>query len=124
MKQLIIFSSLILFYAPAFAAEWNCRNHDMEITCDSTKCSSSDGFTPFSININDKGKLDICAYAGCWSGRGAVLARGSHVLISAQNMKWSGKPATKASFIVALDKADRVGILKGEGFAMPFTCPK
>ncbi len=123
MKPLL-FSIVMLISSQAFPAAWECRNHDIEITCDSKKCTSSDSFTPFSISIKESGELGICAYAGCWSGQNAQLVNGQHLLISAQNMKWSGTTPNKANFIVVLDKSDRVGMIKGEGFAMPFTCQK
>ena len=104
------------------SSPWNCRNKDLEITCSSNKCEASDSFTPVSININKNGALSICAYSGCWEGKGKVMTSGKHILVSGRKLKWSGTTPNNADFIVALDASDKVGFIKGEGFAMPINC--
>jgi len=44
------------------------------------------------------------------------------MLLSGRNLKWTGTNHNNADFIVAVDTGDKVGFVKGEGFAMPITC--
>lgn len=120
--RLLISVILTLISTHSFSASWNCRNHDLEIRCSSNKCETSDGFTPFDISINTGGSLSICAYSGCWAGKGKVLKTGKYILMSSAKLKWTGDNSSTADFIVAVDTSDKVGFVKGEGFAMPTTC--
>lgn len=109
----------------AHAADWNCRNTDMEIRCDSGRCQASPegGFTPFDVTIGDEGRrLSVCAYSGCWEGKARRLASGRHVLVSGRDLAWNGTTPGKADFIVGLDMEDGLGFVQGEGFAMPMSC--
>jgi hypothetical protein len=119
---LVIGISLALLSTEALSSTWVCRNNDMEIQCSSNKCEASDGFTPFDINVSTNGALSICAYSGCWEGKGKMLKSGKHILVSGTKLKWTGTPPGNADFIVAVDAGDKVGFIKGEGFAMPTTC--
>ncbi|QLQ33727.1 MAG: hypothetical protein HZT40_21325 [Candidatus Thiothrix singaporensis] len=123
--RLSIAFGLALLSTQAFAATWNCRNNDMEIHCDANKCEISDGFTPFDISLNTaNGALSICAYSGCWEGQGKVMKAGQHILASGTKLKWTGSNPNSADFIVAVDTNDKVGFIKGAGFAMPTRCTK
>lgn len=119
--QLLI-AVLALLSAPAFSSSWHCRNNDLEIRCGSGKCETADSFTPFDIRINTSGPLSICAYSGCWVGIGRVVTSGKHILVSGTRLKWTGTDPSTAAFIVAVDVEDKVGFVKGEGFAMPTSC--
>lgn len=105
----------------AMATDWNCRNQDMEISCHSNKCEVSDGFTPMDIHFNDKGKISICAYTGCWEGVGRVLKSDNYRIITGHNLKFSTS-SSRADFLIAIDIDDAVSVLKGAGFAMPLIC--
>ncbi len=122
IMRLLISIILALLSTHAFSSSWNCRNKDMEIRCSSSKCEASDGFTPFDIGIHANGSLAICAYSGCWEGNGKVMKSGKYILISGTNLKWTGTNSGNADFIVAVDTSDKVGFVKGEGFAMPTIC--
>lgn len=122
MRRFIAVNLVLLTTTQSFATTWNCRNSDMEIHCNSDKCEVSDGFTPFDITINTNGTLSICAYSGCWEGQGKVLEAGEHILVSGTNLKWTGTNPNNADFIVAVDTSDKVGFVKGAGFAMPTRC--
>jgi len=120
--RLLISIILASFSTHALSSRWNCRNNDLEIRCSSSKCETSDGFTPFHISINDNGALSICAYSGCWEGKGKVVKSGKHIFLSGTKLKWTGTNSSNADFIVAVDTSDKVGFVKGEGVAMPITC--
>lgn len=104
------------------SAEWNCRNQDMEISCSQQKCEASEAFTPMEVSVSDFGFIAVCAYSGCWEGKGKVLKSGSHIIISANKLKWSGASPNQANFIFGLDKTDNVAVIKGSNFAMPLIC--
>jgi hypothetical protein len=108
----------------ALSAGWSCRNLDMEITCHSKKCAISEGFTALSIIVSGRGVMNICAYSDCWIGHGKVFTSGQHILVSGHNLKWTGGAADDTDFIIAIDSSDKVGFIKGIGFAMPTICEK
>lgn len=116
----------LLLPALALASDWHCRNRDMEIQCGSGRCKASpaDEFTPFDIRIKTDGSMDICAYSGCWIGKGKMVRSGKHIMVSGHKLNWTGTNPGSADFIVAIDQSDNVGFIKGEGFAMPIICSK
>jgi hypothetical protein len=120
--RLVIGIMLALLSTEVFSSEWNCHNKDLEIHCDANKCEASDGFTPFDISVSTNGLMSICAYSGCWEGKGKVLKSGGHILVSGNKLKWTGNTPSSANFMVALDTMDKIGFIKGEGFAMPIIC--
>lgn len=112
----------VLLPSLAGAAEWRCRNSDMEITCISGKCSPSDGFTPMDVTFSDKGAMSICAYSGCWEGKGKLLTSGDHLLLSGHKLQWTGTIPETGDFLIALDKSSGIATINGCGFAMPLAC--
>jgi hypothetical protein len=106
----------------ALSTEWNCRNQDMEISCRQEKCEASETFTPVDVSVSDLGFMTVCAYSGCWEGKGKVLKSGAHVLVSGNQLKWSGSFSNPANFIIGLDKSDNVAVIKGANLAMPLIC--
>ena len=115
---------VILFLMPAFASatDWDCRNNDMEITCTTDKCAATGGFTPMDISVSDSGSMTICAYSGCWEGKGKVLKSGNHLLLSGHKLDWSGTTPGSGDFMIALDKSTGIAVINGKGFAMPLIC--
>lgn len=124
MMKLAIRTLLVLLPVVACATEWRCRNNDMEITCTSEKCltSTSDGFTPMDVSFNDRGSMNICAYSGCWEGKGKVLKSENHIFLSGHKLSWSGTTHGSGDFMIALDKGNGIAVINGEGFAMPLIC--
>jgi hypothetical protein len=122
--RMVLAVVLVLLPTIALPSEWNCRNEDTEIRCDSGKCEVIQEFTPLSINMDTEGAMTICAYSGCWKGAGKVFQDSDHVILSGHKLKWSGTNPGSADFIVAIDSRDNIGFLKGEGFAIPIVCKK
>lgn len=112
----------LLTPALALCAEWHCRNQDMEVSCSQKKCEAAEAFTPVDVTVSDLGLMSVCAYSGCWNGKGKVLKSGSHLIISANKLKWSGISPNQANFIFGMDKTDNVAVIKGSNFAMPLLC--
>ena len=107
----------------AIARAWQCTN-DIEVSCAAQKCTASESFTPTSISLQETGRMEICAYSGCWRGRGTVTKSKGAVYFSAPKLKWSGVEKGEARAIVALDTLDRLALVKVAGFAMPVHCKK
>ena len=116
--------ALVLLTAslPSFSKDWNCRNKDLQVQCDPTGCEATKDFTPVSVSVSQKGRIEICAYSGCWEGSGKVTRTRHHTLVSTTTLRWKGVSANPADFIIAIDARDRVGFIKGGGFAMPLQC--
>lgn len=128
MKRMMFAMCLACLSWQAFGATWQCRNDDLEVRCDDAHCSAqTDGFTPVSLSLDTaRGTLEVCAYSGCWSGRARMLRDGPQWLASGRSLAWSGAQSDKADMrtdlLFALDGRDRIGVLKGAGFAMPLRC--
>jgi hypothetical protein len=125
MLKTMLVGCFLLLPCVAQAGGWNCRNEDFEIRCMEGKCTAEPegGFTPFQVSVGAGGaSLSICAYSGCWEGNARPLKSGHHLLVSGRHLKWSGTVPSPADFMVAIDLADKIGFVKGEGFAMPMTC--
>lgn len=128
MLRVMVLGSVCMLSAQAAAAEWHCRNKDMEIRCGANQCKGTGHFAPLDIFADSHGRMSICAYSGCWEGAGQVYAAGSHLLFSAHRLKWTGSSGsgdeTGKDFILGIDAGDGVAVLKGAGYAMPLQCEK
>lgn len=122
MRKAGFIAVLLLMATPAFAKGWTCRNNDLEVTCTSEKCATPEGHTPISVNVKDDGFMNICAYSGCWEGKGKIFKSGNHVLISGQKLSWSGTAHGRGDFMIAFDRNNGIAVINGEGFAMPLLC--
>ncbi len=124
MKSLIGILFFVMNTPLALATDWNCRNHDMEISCSSEECESSDGFTPMDVSFNSKGSMSVCAYTGCWEGVGKVFSADNFTIIAGNNLKFSTSSSDdmNANFLIVIDTEDKVSVIKGFGYAMPMIC--
>lgn len=118
---------LSIFCVAVNAENWQCRN-DMEINCADGKCKSKekDGFTPMSVSFSDTGKMNVCAYSGCWEGTGKVFEDGNFMMLSGQSLKFSTSNSVMAreNIAITFDKTDNIGMLKVADFAHPLICKK
>ena len=124
--KLRILLTMILLSTHAYAESWQCKN-DMEIRCANGKCSTpaKDGFTPMSISFNDSGSISVCAYSGCWEGRGVVNKTKSFLSVTGHNLRFSTSPNNvrmREDILIALDRRDNIATLKVGGFAHPLIC--
>lgn len=105
-------------------ARWQCRN-DLEISCDTEHCETSDSFTPMSVTVDDAGSMSVCAYTGCWEGTGTVVQSERFVVLTGHDLPFSTAPdaaESQADIVIAIDKQDHVAILKAGSFAQPLLC--
>ncbi|AGA90820.1 hypothetical protein Thimo_2067 [Thioflavicoccus mobilis 8321] len=115
---------LALYASIILSSEWNCRNYDLEISCDEEKCvvSESGGFTPLDAYFNDNGSISVGMYSGVWEGKAKILTEDSYIFVVGSDLVFSTSPDTKGDILIALDKRDKVALFKGFGYAMPMRC--
>ncbi|KFN48697.1 hypothetical protein [Arenimonas composti] len=112
---------------PAFAVEsWHCRN-DLEIRCGGGSCAvAGEGeSTPLSVAFADDGAISVCAYTGCWDGRGRADGDDRYLTVSARGLPFSTAPEDAprpADVAVLLDRETSVALLHADGFALPLHC--
>ena len=119
---------LTFWAATAQPEHWQCRN-DVEIQCTSESCEAAteDSFTPMSVTVDDAGFMSVCAYSGCWEGTGTVVKNKDFLILVGDELTFSTSPdskETQESIVIALDRSDRVAILKAGAFAHPLLCER
>jgi len=108
--------------AAALASGWNCRNLEVEISCNNGKCKVSDGFTPLDAYFGMDQNISIGMYTGVWEGKSTSIETGDYLIVIGKDLIFSTSNDMKANFLVTLDKKDRIALIKGYGYAMPMTC--
>ncbi len=77
------------------------------------------------VSFNSAGEFSVCAYSGCWRGRGSVHSESPFLVISKPKAEWSFEPdreSRRVDILIAFDPSDRVAMVKAGGFAHPFNC--
>ena len=114
---------MLLLAGSAVAEDWHCRNPALEVRCAEGACSaSSEGFTPLAVSFDARGRVEVCAYSGCWQGSGRVWRDGAHWLLSARGLAWLADARQTADFMLTFDARERLATLQGAGFALPLVC--
>lgn len=121
MRKFLLSLLPVLFPLTCAAGEWRCVN-DLEISCDSKSCSRSESFTPMDISFQDSGRIQICAYSGCWAGKGVVVGSRKYLHLSAEALQWNGTGVNPASASLTLDRSSGVATILISSFAMPVLC--
>jgi hypothetical protein len=105
---------------------WQCGN-DLEVRCSKGECAAEaeDGFTPMSVHVDDAGGISVCAYSGCWEGKGTVVRDRMFLVLIGHDLPFStapeGTPST-ADVAIVVDRTDGVATLKVGAFAHPLLC--
>ena len=106
---------------------WKCTN-DIEVMCSNKGCGvgQGDDFTPVDVSLYVDGSMSVCAYTGCWSGKGFVLNDGSFTIYTGKGFKFSTAPNSENSedVIVVIDRRDNVAVMKNSVFSQPLICTK
>ena len=105
---------------------WQCLN-DLEVSCNAEQCeaAAADEFTPMRIFVEESGAMSVCAYSGCWEGRGELVRNGYFMIWTGQDLKFSTSPDSEdagESIALVLDRRDHIGVLKAGAFAHPVHC--
>ena len=117
---------LAFLSATASGAEWRCRN-SVEIHCTEGTCKAIDReeTSTMDVSFNYDGEFSVCAYSGCWSGRGQIHLDRQFLFIWKERAEWSFEPdreSRRSDVLIAFDQSDQVALVKVGGFAHPFNC--
>lgn len=110
------------------ADAWTCRN-DMEVQCGPKACSVTEngGFTPMHVSFDSSGRFSVCAYSGCWEGKGAAAWNEPFLVISQKQVDWSDPNRRidgREDILIAFSSTDRLALVKAGRFALPMHCSK
>lgn len=127
MKYVIVIL-FVLFPIISFASSWGCSN-DIQVMCSKDGCGASDGddFTPIDVRVDEDGEMQVCAYTGCWSGKGKVSINGVFTIFYGKGFRFSTSPDRDdlvEDLMVVVDRRDNVGFLKNSIFTQPLICTK
>lgn len=116
------------WFAPqTLGEEWHCRNPDVEVFCSDGRCGASlaDNFTPLSVYFNGEGRLEVCAYTGCWEGDGEVRSVDRWLMIYASQRPFSTDPDNierRADISILFDPLEKLAFVRADHFAQPLYC--
>lgn len=105
---------------------WHCRN-EFEIRCRAGACSlvPEGEFTPLSVAFDSTGSISVCAYTGCWDGRGRAEGDDRFLTVSARGLPFSTaseEDPRRADVALLFDRETAVALLHADGFALPLNC--
>lgn len=105
---------------------WSCRNTAAEISCNTGACEVAKAHTPMDVSVSLSGKMNICAYTGCWEGMASsVLTSGRYLTLSSSELIWSkGSTKTGVEGTVTIDTTGKTATIMIENFAHPLSCNK
>lgn len=110
---------------PLPALEWSCRNNDAEISCHEGNCvvTAPSEFTPMELTFSTDGKLSLCAYSGCWSGKtDKMLTAGNYFSVIGLALPWSGTAVSPADISVTINMKTNTATIQTSDYAQPMTC--
>ncbi|WNO09408.1 hypothetical protein [Teredinibacter sp. KSP-S5-2] len=122
----LLFVLLLSASCVTHAEQWDCVN-DFESRCseDSCRVFEKDNFTPLSVSFSDAGNVDVCAYSGCWQGKGEVLSSEPFLVIVGVGLTWNN-PAidNKENLLLSFNPKTHVAMLNISSFYLPVICNK
>ena len=106
---------------------WHCRNQ-YEVWCSATGCrlAPEGEFTPLDIWADRRG-FSLCAYTGCWEGKGRARRIGGRLLWTGSDLPFStqpDKPELRTDLTLLIFEEDGVGFVRGAGLATPLLCER
>ena len=127
-KMLVVAASLVLLPGLSCAAEWECEP-DVEVQCTIKSCSVAEdqGIIPIGLSFDSHGTFSLCAYSGCWEGKGEVVSVLPFLVITLGNVDWSDlgqRVEGREDVLIAFDAKDHVVMVKAGSIAMPMRCKK
>ena len=125
MARLLTAILFIILSANIVSAQaWNCRNEGTEIYCGDGKCEASENHTPMDVSFDASGKMEVCAYSGCWQGQStSTLFSGIYLTLISDNLKWNANPTRKfTTAALTINRTKLTAIIMVAAFAHPLTC--
>lgn len=110
------------------AAEWSCKP-DVEVQCTIESCSVTEDqrTIPIALSFDSNGTFSLCAYSGCWEGKGKVVAVAPFLVITLGNVDWSDpgqKVEGREDVLIAFETKDHVAMVKAGSISMPMRCSR
>ena len=115
-KTIILAASLTLTSALSHSAAWECKP-DVELQCTAKSCSVSpdQGVIPIGLSFDSHGTFSLCAYSGCWEGKGKVVSASPFLVISAEKVDWSDpnrRVEGREDILIAFSPSDQIAMGK------------
>ena len=125
-KKIIFAASLTLASALSHSAAWECKP-DVEVQCTAKSCSVSpdQGVIPIGLSFDSHGTFSLCAYSGCWEGKGRVVSASPFLVISAEKVSWSDpnrRVEGREDVLIAFSPRDRIAMVKAGSLSLPMRC--
>ncbi len=102
---------------------WNCRNYEMEISCNGGICEAAEAHTPMDIHLTDE-EISLCAYTGCWVGEtDAVIRSGRFETYVGDALPFTTSPGSKTDGSITVDVETGIAtVIIADVYAQPLTC--
>src|SRR5688572_29924196 len=85
------------------------------------------GTIPIFLNFDSSGAFLLCAYSGCWEGKGKVVSVSPFLVITLGNVDWSDpnqRVEGREDVLIAFGVKDQVAMVKAGSISMPMRCSK
>lgn len=128
-STIICAASLMLVSHLSRAEGWSC-GPDLELHCTAESCSVSDhqgGGIPIYLSFDSHGNFMLCAYTGCWEGKGTVVSSSPFLVITKKQVDWSDpnqRVEGREDVLIAFSPSDKVVMIKAGSISMPMRCSK
>ena len=128
LEMLVVASSLMSLPGLSCAATWNCAP-DVEVQCTVESCEvmGDQGTIPIQLSFDTRGTFSLCAYSGCWEGKGKIVSVSPFLVITLGNVDWSDpnqRIEGREDVLIAFGVNDRVAMVKAGSISMPMRCSK
>jgi hypothetical protein len=125
---LICAALLVLVSRLSRAEGWSC-GPDLEVQCTAESCAVSpeQGVIPIFLSFDSRGKFMLCAYSGCWEGKGKVVSSSPFLVITKKQVDWSDpnqRVEGREDVLIAFSPSDKVVMVKAGSISMPMRCSK
>ena len=125
---LVVATSVMLLPGLSCAAEWDCKP-DVEVQCTIESCSlaKDQGAIPIGLSFDSHGTFSLCAYSGCWEGKGKVVSVSPFLVITLGNVDWSDpnqRVEGRRNVLIAFSTKDQIAMVKAGSLSMPMRCSK
>jgi len=120
---LVVAASLVLLPGFSCTAEWDCKP-DVEVqrTIEACSVAKDQGTIPIGLSFDSHGTFSLCAYSGCWEGKGKVVSVSPFLIITLGNVDWSDpgrRVEGREDVLIAFGARDHVAMVKAGSISMP-----
>jgi hypothetical protein len=129
LEMLVVAASLVFLPGLSSAAEWRCAP-DVEVWCTIESCATNEESREsirIGVTFDSRGAFSLCAYTGCWEGKGKVVSVSPFLVITLGNVDWSDpnqRVEAREDVLIAFDVKDQVAMVKAGSISMPMRCSK